>query len=63
MEAVHACAEQIRQHKSQTAISIDQQRHFFIQLSIGLCICMPENHQAMKHLFKQADNALYHAKR
>ena len=28
LEAAYACAEQIRQHKSQTAISIDQQRHF-----------------------------------
>ena len=63
LEAAYACAEQIRQHKSQTAISIDQQRHFFIQLSIGLCICMPENHQAIKHLFKQANDALYQAKR
>ena len=28
LKAAYACAEQIRQHKSQTAISIDQQRHF-----------------------------------
>ena len=28
LEAAYACAEQIRQHMSQTAISIDQQRHF-----------------------------------
>lgn len=63
LEAAYACAEQIRQHMSQTAISIDQQRHFFIQLSIGLCICMPKNHQAMKHLFNQADDAFYQAKR
>lgn len=63
LEAAHACAEQIRQHMSQTTISIDQQRHFFIQLSIGLCICTPENHQPIEHLFKQADDALYQAKR
>ena len=63
LEAAYACAEQIRQHMSQTAISIDQQRHFFIQLSIGLCICTPENHQPIEHLFKQADDALYQAKR
>ncbi|WP_413772672.1 diguanylate cyclase domain-containing protein [Acinetobacter sp. WCHA29] len=34
-----------------------------MQLSIGLCICTPENHQPIEHLFKKADNALYHAKR
>ncbi|MCH7336193.1 diguanylate cyclase [Acinetobacter sp. NIPH 2699] len=62
-QAAYDCAEQIRQRMSQTPIKLDQQQHFFIQLSIGLYICTAENQHSIEYLFKQADDALYQAKR
>ncbi|NNP76190.1 diguanylate cyclase [Acinetobacter sp. Ac_3412] len=62
-DAAYLCAEKIRQQISQTPIEHEQQQRFFIQISIGICICTPENHHAIEQLFKQADDALYQAKR
>ncbi|MDO3665007.1 GGDEF domain-containing protein [Acinetobacter higginsii] len=62
-DAAYLCAEKIRLQISQTPIENEQQQRFFIQISIGICICTPENQHAIEQLFKQADDALYQAKR
>lgn len=62
-EVVYQCAERIRQQVSNTPIQLDKKQQFSIQLSIGICICTPENQHSIEQLFKQADDALYQAKR
>ena len=57
------CAEKIREKISQTPIALEHQDYFYIQISVGLYICKPENQQSIEYLFKQADDALYQAKR
>lgn len=62
-DTAYQYAEKIREKISQSPIQLDNQKHFFIQVSIGICICAPENKQTIEQLFKQADDALYQAKR
>lgn len=62
-DTAYQYAEKIREKISQSPIQLDNQKHFFIQVSIGICICTPENQQTIEQLFKQADDALYQAKR
>lgn len=62
-DAAYLCAEKIRLQISQTPIEQEQQQSFFIQISIGICVCAPENQHSIEQLFKQADDALYQAKR
>lgn len=62
-DTAYLCAEKIRLQISQTPIEHEQQQSFFIQISIGVCICTPENQHSIEQLFKQADDALYQAKR
>lgn len=62
-DTAYQYAEKIREKISQSPIQLDNQKHFFIQVSIGICICAPENQQTIEQLFKQADDALYQAKR
>jgi len=62
-DAAYLCAEKIRLQVSQTPIEQEQQQSFFIQISIGVCVCAPENQHSIEQLFKQADDALYQAKR
>ncbi|NIE95739.1 diguanylate cyclase [Acinetobacter sp. C26M] len=62
-DAAYLCAEKIRLQISQTPIEYEIQQSFSIQMSIGICICIPENQHSIEQLFKQADDALYLAKR
>ncbi|WP_343621047.1 diguanylate cyclase [Acinetobacter proteolyticus] len=62
-DAAYLCAENIRLQISQTPIEYAAQLSFSIQISIGICICEPENQHSIEQLFKQADDALYQAKR
>ncbi|ESK56230.1 MAG: diguanylate cyclase [Moraxellaceae bacterium] len=63
INTAYQCAEIIREKISKTPIQLDHQQHFFIQISIGICVHRPKNQQPIEHLFKQADDALYQAKR
>ena len=55
-------AENIRLNISKMPIPLNDQQQFYIQVSIGICLCTPENQQSIDALFKQADDALYQAK-
>ena len=59
----YQAAENIRKRISQTPIKLEQQNDFYIQVSLGIYICEAENLQSIEHHFKQADDALYQAKR
>ncbi len=62
-DAAYQCAEQIRQHLSQSPIEREPSQFFSIQTSIGICINTPEKDYSTEQLFKHADDALYRAKR
>lgn len=62
-DAAYLCAEKIRLQISKTPIEYEPTQSFSIQISIGIYMCTPENQHLIEQLFKQADNALYEAKR
>ncbi|EPG36819.1 GGDEF domain-containing protein [Acinetobacter colistiniresistens] len=62
-DAAYLCAEKIRLQISKTPIEYEPTQSFSIQISIGIYMCTPENQHLIEQLFKQADNALYQAKR
>lgn len=62
-DAAYQDAERIRLHVSQTPIKLEHHQTFSIQISIGIFVCTAENRHSIEYLFKQADDALYQAKR
>ena len=62
-ESAFDLAEQIRIKISQQPIYIYGKLPIFIQVSIGISLYSPSSHRAIENLFKEADDALYQAKR
>ena len=63
IESAFELAERIRIKISQQPIYIYGQTPIFIQVSIGISFYNPASHYSLEQLFKEADDALYQAKR
>lgn len=62
-EAAFALAERIRIKISQQPIYVYGKLPIFVQVSIGISLYSPSSHRSIESLFKEADDALYQAKR
>lgn len=62
-EAAFELAERIRIQISQQPIYVYGKLPIFVQVSIGISLYSPSYHRSIESLFKEADDALYQAKR
>ena len=62
-EAAFELAERIRTKISQQPIYVYGKLPIFVQVSIGISLYSPNHHRSIESLFKEADDALYQAKR
>ncbi len=62
-EAAFELAERIRIKISQQPIYVYGKLPIFVQVSIGISLYSPNYHRSIESLFKEADDALYQAKR
>ena len=61
--AAFELAERIRIQISQQPIYVYGKLPIFVQVSIGISLYSPSYHRSIESLFKEADDALYQAKR